>query len=443
LGPIVIATLLKQKEHNVEVISEYITKINFKEINDADLVGISITTYNAQKGFEIARRINNPIVFGGFHASLMPEECLKYGEYVIRGDGHSIIRLADFLNNSKREYIQNIPNLVFKKDGNIYYNQTETKTINIAPDFNLVRDYYKLSLSRLLRTPLIVNASRGCPYNCIFCCVDAIYQDVKKKDKETIVNDIKSQIQNQHFLSRFLPRIIWITDDNFFADKPWAKDVLIELAKLKTSYKFVIQARPEIAYDDELLVLMKKAHIDIVYMGIESLNPDSLANLKKDSTLDDITYAVKKIKGYGIDIHGLFVFGDDDFRKGDGLRVAKFVKQHKLSGALIQPLTPFPGTSLFRKLKKENRILHEDWQFYNGKVVFKPKWLNEAELQKEIYDCYRKVFSLSRVIQFVLFGPHGFKIAGLGEAIFRHLEWLKCRRYIKEKLEKSEKIKLS
>ena len=139
----------------------------------------------------------------------------------------------------------------------------------------------------------------------------------------------------------------------------------------------------------------------------------------------------KKLKSHGIDIHGLFVFGDDDFQKGDGLKIAKFVKQHNLSGALIQPLTPFPGTTLFRNLKKENRILHEDWQFYNGKVVFKPKCLTAAELQKEIYDCYRNVFSLSRVIKFVLFGPYGFKLAGIGEAVFRHLEWLKCRRYIR------------
>ena len=175
-GPIVIATLLKQRGYNVEVISEYITKLGFNDLTDALAVGISITTYNAQRGFEIAQRTNKPIVFGGFHASLMPEECLKYGDYVIKGDGHSIIRLADWLDNDRSQDIRSIPNLVFKKDGKIYYNQTETKTINIAPDFNLVRDYYKFSLSRLLRIPLLVNASRGCPYNCTFCSFRHWYQ---------------------------------------------------------------------------------------------------------------------------------------------------------------------------------------------------------------------------------------------------------------------------
>ena len=64
LGPVVIASLLKQQGHKVEVISEYITQLNFREIQKADLVGISITTYNAKRGYEIAQRLKKPVVFG-------------------------------------------------------------------------------------------------------------------------------------------------------------------------------------------------------------------------------------------------------------------------------------------------------------------------------------------------------------------------------------------
>jgi len=94
LGPVVIATWLREKGHKVEVISEYVTKLNLDLLNQADLIGISITTYNAKRGYEVARQIKKPIVFGGVHASLLPEECLNYGDYVIRGDGHSIVHLA-------------------------------------------------------------------------------------------------------------------------------------------------------------------------------------------------------------------------------------------------------------------------------------------------------------------------------------------------------------
>ena len=433
-GPVVIGTLLKQQGHDVEVISEYITRLNLNEIRSADLVGISITTYNAPRGYAIAQRLKMPVVFGGMHASLMPEECLMHGDYAIRGDGAAIVKLAECLAQGSNKDIRQVPNLVFKHDSDIIYNPSETGAINLAPDYQLVKDYNKRGFKRFTRVPLLVNASRGCPHKCTFCSIKAVYPDVKKKDPSVVIEDIINQTSRRSFLSRFLPRIIWITDDNFFAEKKWARDVLKEIVKLKTGFKFVIQARPDIADDDELLTLMRQAGFSIVYMGIESLNPRSLEHLKKETSTEDILQAIKKIQVRGMEVHGLFVFGDDEFQKGDGRKTAQFVKKHDLSGVLIQPLTPYPGTDLFTQMKRADRVLHEDWRYYNGKVVFKPKHLTAAQLQKEVYDCYRSVYSLSRVIKFVLFGPWGFRLAGLGEAVFRHLEWRKCKNYIKEKL---------
>ena len=438
LGPIIVASLLKKNGHKVEVQTEYVSELDFDEINSADLVGISITTYNATRGYEIAQRIRKPVVFGGFHASLLPEECLNYGSYVIRGDGHSIVELADVLSGGKIDGIREVPNLVYRTDGRVFYNKQETKSINIVPDFSLVKDYYKLNLNRLLRIPLLVNASRGCHFNCTFCSIKPIYPDFKKKDKGIVIEDIKSQLRNQHFFSKFLPRIIWITDDNFFSDKDWAKDLLRELIRLKTGYRFVIQARLDIANDDNLLKLIEKANIGMISLGIESLNQLSLDSFNKGSSVKDIGVAVDKIKSHGIDVHGLFVFGDDEFKKGDGLKVAEFVKHHHLSGLLIQPLTPYPGTPLFKRLDKEGRILHKNWEDYNGKVVFVPKRVSAAELHKEIYDCYRSIYSPFRVLKFLIFGKNGFRLIIFGIAIFRYIEWLKSKNYIREKLSKGE-----
>ncbi len=433
MGPVVIGKLLKRAGHKVEVISEYVSRLDVERLNSADLVGISIATYNAGRGFEIAQHIRKPVVFGGFHASLAPEECLNYGDYVIRGDGHPVVALADSLGKKERD-IHQIPNLAYKKDGRSFYNQTETKSINVVPDFSLVKDYYRLNLNRLLRLPLLVYASRGCHCRCAFCSIKEIYDDFKKRDSEIIIEDIKSQIKHQHFLSKFLPKIIWITDDNFFSDRAWAKDVLKELAQLKTGYQFNIQARPDIAYDDELLRLMRKAHFGFVSLGIESLNQESLSNFGKGSTVSDVKYAVKKIKHFGMDVYGLFVFGDDQFVKGDGLRVAEFARRHHLSGVLIQPLTPFPGTKMFRDLKKEGRILHEDWGEYNGKVVFMPKNLTATQLQEEISACYRSVYSPARLLRFLICGKKGFRLTISGIGVMRHLEGLRSRNYLRDRL---------
>ena len=187
LGPVVIASLLKKKGHEVEVISEYVTRLNFDELDEANLVGISLTTYNAGRGFEIAQRIRGPKVFGGFHASLMPEECLKYGDYVIKGDGHSVLQLADFLNKGGSGDIHEIPNLVYKRNGHIVYTREESRVVNVIPDFGLVRNYDKMTLNRLLRVPMLVNASRGCLHKCNFCCIREVYRDFRKKNKTVVV----------------------------------------------------------------------------------------------------------------------------------------------------------------------------------------------------------------------------------------------------------------
>jgi radical SAM superfamily enzyme YgiQ (UPF0313 family) len=434
LGPITVASLLKHEGHEVEVISEYVTQLDIEEINRADLVGISINTYNAPRGYEIAGGIQKPIVFGGFHASLMPEECLNYGDYVIRGDGRPIVELADYLASKNENGITEIPNLVYRKNGKVFRNRTESKAINIVPDFSLVKDYHLLNLSRLIRIPLLVNASRGCNFDCTFCSIKEIYKDFQKKDIEVITASVRAVLENQHFLAGFLSNGIWITDDNFFTDKVWAKQVLRALSELQTKIKFVIQARIDIAHDDELLDLMRKANFGRVYLGIESLSQESLRSFNKDYACEDVEDAIEKIKSYGMEVHGLFVFGDDAFRKGDGLKVAEFAIRQKMSGVLIQPQIPFPGTKLYKRLKNEDRILNEDWQDYNGKVVFEPKNLTAAELQAEVYACYKKVYSLFRTIKLFLSVKKGFKLGALGETFMRRIEGIKRKNYIKDKL---------
>jgi len=170
-GPVVVASLLKKHDHDVEVVSEYVTALNIEELDSADLVGISITTYNAKRGYKIAQKIEKPVVFGGFHASLMPEECLEFGDYVIRGDGYSIVKLADYINDKESKDLRQIPNLVYRQNGKVVFNKLESGAINIVPDYGLVKNYYKVNLNRLLRIPLLVNGSRGCHCNCAFCSI--------------------------------------------------------------------------------------------------------------------------------------------------------------------------------------------------------------------------------------------------------------------------------
>jgi radical SAM superfamily enzyme YgiQ (UPF0313 family) len=435
VGPVVIATLLKQQGHEVEVISEYVTRLDPAELNEADWVGFSLTTYNAEKGFEIARRIRPPVVFGGFHPSLMPEECLQYGDYVVKGDGRSVTLLADHLRGKGPKDPAEIANLVFRRNGRIIHTREEPLPVHLVPDFSLVRHFHKFNLNSLLRIPMFVSASRGCLQKCSFCCVRKVYPNFMPKDKTLVAQSIQALADQGHLLSRLLPRVIAITDDNFFTDLKWAREVLQELSGIPTCCAIILQARVDQVQSPELILLLKKAGISRIFLGIESINQRSLDILKKNTSLNEAEKAIKNINDCGMEVHGLFIFGDDEFQKGDGARVAAFVRRTGIAGVLIQPLTPFPGTDLFQELKSQNRILHEKWSEYNGKVVFQPANLSPAELTEEIYDCYRKVYSPSRVLKYLWTGPKGWKLEQLGEATIRRIEGLKMGRYVREVLQ--------
>jgi len=435
LGPVIIGTLLKQYGHRVEVISEYVTNISkgdMAEINRADLVGVSITTYNAPRGFEIAENVRVPIVFGGFHASLVPEECLGHGDFVIRGDGHPVVLLADYLENGPDDAVRRIPNLVYRSNGETIFNKRETNAVNVVPDFSLVRGYYKPGLRALLRMPILLNASRGCIRICSFCSIKEVSAGFEKKDIEIVIQDLKNQIRRRPFLSGLLPRVIWITDDNFFSDREWAIDILKALVRCKTKFQFNIQAHADIAEDDEILSLMKEANVGFVSLGIESLNRKSLENFNKGLSPENMVYAIKRLRYYGISVHGLFIFGDDEFKKGDGRQIAAFARRHRLAGLLIQPLTPYPGTRLFDRLRKEGRILHKRWGEYGDKVVFMPKHMSPRELQEEICECYATIYSPLGAVRAMLHARKGFRLMMLGIAFFRQLEMSRIRNYIRE-----------
>ena len=435
LGPVVVATLLKRAGHDVEVLSEYVRPLEASALAGADLVGISITTFNAVRGYQIAAGVCAPVVFGGYHASLLPAECLEHGDFVIRGDGQGVVELAARLEGGSHHDLGSVRNLVYRVGTTIIENPCTPGTPDIVPDFTLVRGLGAWSARRLLRVPLLVNASRGCPHSCSFCAIKAVHADVSRKSVDVVLADIAARTrQSRRTLARFLPRSIWVTDDNFFADPVWAKQLLAGIARLRTGYPIMIQARADVADDDELLALMRAAGVARVYLGIETVDQAGLDAFRKGTTLDAIVGAVGKIRARGMDVHGLFVLGGEEFRRGDGARVAAFVRRHRLDGALVQPLTPFPGTPLFRQLRSQGRLLHERWQEYNGKVVFRPRHLTPAELQREVGDCYDEVYSVGQVAKWLCSGTRTAKLLVLGDAVMRRLEARRVRRYARERL---------
>ncbi len=402
-GMITLATILKGVYEDVYCYSESISEILWQDVLDADVIFISIFTFNANRGYKLAEYIRKNssavIAFGGLHATLNYPETAKYCDYVLRGEGDELIlKFVDALSEGSP---MDFPGLAYLREGKLITNGEPEipENIDTIPDRNLLYGFKKATKYSTIWPQ--VHASRGCPHNCDYCALVAAFgRKVRTRPPKSVVDDIERAIE---FFSgsKRLANILWITDDNFFADRQWAISVLNEIISRKIKYSFTVQARYEVGFDDEMLELLKKAGFEELAMGIEFLEDESFQNYNKKSTYDEILRSVKNIQRHGIRTRGLFIFGADNHTEGIGKRLADFVIKNNISGVLIQAMYFIPGTPVY-ETHKDCLIDSNDWSRCIGKAVHYPKNMSPAGLQREIITASAEIYSVKRLLGAVL-----------------------------------------
>jgi len=398
-GLIILTTIVQNVIADTLMYSESITDIDFTDVYDSDIVFIGINTFNAIRGYEIAKKIKENskslVVIGGLHATLNYKETVNYCDYVLRGEGDNLI--LQFLEAVDKENPINFPGVVFLREGKIIETGSpiSPEVFETIPDRNLVVGYKKVAKYDTLWPQ--VHASRGCPYNCDYCTVIKLFgRTVRTRNPKNVVEEITQAIAFHK--RKIFPRlndVVWITDDNFHADREWAISLLKEIINSKINCHFSVQARYEIGFDDELLDLMKKAGFMEVAMGIEFIDDDSFIEFHKKSTRHEIEESIKNIQNHGIGVRGLFIVGADNHKVGVGKQIVDFVFQNKIHGALIQSMFFVPGTIAYDTHKEF--LIHENWEKYNGNVVHYPKNITPYQLQKEIINASQAIYSKKRL----------------------------------------------
>ncbi|MBN2368388.1 radical SAM protein, partial [Candidatus Woesearchaeota archaeon] len=391
LGLPQVGTILKKKGYKVKIIFQEVEKkkrIDYSKIRrfKPDIVGISTITSTAPIAYMIAKKIkelfNVPVVFGGAHPSFMPEESLRHGDYVIRKEGDvSFLQLIESLNNKKP--LEHIQNLSFKNKNGFVHNPEAAPICDLDslpnPDLRLIDNYERLSL-------VPISTSRGCPYGCKFCSVIKMFgRGYRYKSNRKIIQDMK----------QYPGKSIFIVDDNFAADKNRAKELLRLMLKEGINNDWSAQVRTDIYKDEELMSMMKETNCTHVYIGFESINPDSLKGCNKRQTVEDIERSIKAIHEHDISIHGMFVFGFDSDTKKTIQETVKFAKRLEIDTVQFMILTPLPGTDTYHELDRENRIFYKRWESYDGHhALFNPKKISAYDLQVETVKAMNKFYSL-------------------------------------------------
>ena len=358
-------------DSQVKIIDENIEEINYDE--EIDLVGISFFTAFADRAYEIAdnfRKRNIKVVLGGIHATALPNEALQHADSIVVGEADEtwLQLINDFRNKKLRPF----------------YRSERKPELDIltVPRWDLVniKNYNFFT----------IQATRGCPFNCEFCSVSNFFgRGIRHKPINHVLEEIK-------FLKSIIGnKTIVFADDNFIGNPEYAKNLIRALIKEKID-NWWCQTSINLAENKELLELMAESKCKQVFIGFESLSQDSLNYMNKGrvNIAENFLEAVNKIHSYRISVFGSFILGYDGDKEDIFHKTVEFINNTNIAFALVGLLVPFPDTRLYYRLKKEGRIITEEWYKYNGEFVcFKPKNMSAKTLAEGHRWVLKKLYS--------------------------------------------------
>ncbi|MCD6303785.1 MAG: B12-binding domain-containing radical SAM protein, partial [Planctomycetes bacterium] len=370
LGPITLATILDRKGYDAAVYNENISgplpehSEAFEDVCSADVIGITIMTPTANRGYALARRIRreNPratIAFGGVHATFMPEEAIAYGDLVVQGEGENVIEdiAAGRL-----------------KQGIVRAEPPADLDAIPALDHWLMRDFELLMAGSRRRElyELPIATSRGCPHGCVYCSVTRMFgRKCRRQSVEKVYRDVAAYVK-QGF------RRFFFYDDNFVTDRAWAKDLLTRLADMRI--RFNAQVRVDLHWvdrhrrrrDDELLRAMHRGGADVLYIGYETIDQATAKAWNKGyrgsgSLASRLREDTRILHDHRLWVHGMFIMGPESTPKS-GDKIVDFARNCGIESIQISALTPLPGTPMMERIRPHLLFTDfpGDWDFYDG-----------------------------------------------------------------------------
>ncbi|HPE86252.1 MAG: radical SAM protein [Bacteroidales bacterium] len=370
-----ILAALTPPDFEVQILDEVHEKFHF---TDADIVGITAFTITVARAYEIAalyREKNIPVVLGGIHASMVPDEAIHYVDSVVIGEAESVweIVLNDFrAGNLKKVY------------------RGEYTDLKNAPKPRIDLFRYKYQSSN-------IQTSRGCPMNCEFCSV-TLFNGHKYRERPV------EEVLDELALSHSFPQYFFV-DDHIVNNSKKAQDRMIKLFRgmvdRKLQKPWFGQGSLNIADNEEVLKWAHRSGCYMILTGFETEKEEGLKGIGKQRNLRRGSGFYKKMINrmhkHRIAVLGAFIFGLDTDSEQDILDRAEYIKKSRVDAMQLSILTPLPGTKVFQRAVDENRLLYTnfpaDWQKYHFiEVTMKPAKMTADRLKELMLQVNRSLY---------------------------------------------------
>ncbi len=338
-----------------------------------DLVALTVETFTAKRAYEIAaeyRRRGVPVVMGGMHPTLLPEEVAGHADSVVTGDAESVWGsiVADAAAGR----------LLPRYDGGT----CGVPQHGVRPRRDLFegKGYLPITLTQF---------SRGCPYRCSYCATSRFFGATHRhRPVGEVVDELRAQGR----------RSVFFVDDNITADHDAAKELFAALIPLRLHW--VSQASLDMLADRELMDLMVRSGCLGHVIGFESLSDASLRAMRKGhnraAAATGYAGVVEQLRGHGLQTWAAFTLGHDSDTLASIRATADFAIASKFTFAAFNILMPYPGTPLHAQLAAEGRLLyggrwwlHPDYRFNHA--AFTPALMSADDLTAASFECRRRL----------------------------------------------------
>ncbi len=363
-----VIAALTSSDWEIEIADE---NFDIFEFRDADLVGITAVTSSVNRAYELSDIYRNKgikTVIGGIHASMLPDEASKYFDAVVIGEAESVwaTLLEDFSNNSLK-----------KK----YYGEQLPMENCVIPRRDLFHKKY---------TYANLQTSRGCPMLCDFCSVHVFNGSCYRQRP---VNEVLDELETID------EDLVFFVDDNIIGHNKQtiarAKELFKGMIDRGIKKDWYCQASINFADDDEVLKYASESGCRMVLLGIESEKVHQLEETNKTLNLNRGIESYEKLfermHTHGIAALGAMIYGMDGDSREDLFARTKFALESGMDAMQATIMTPLPGTGLFKRMEKEDRLLHnnfpEDWKYYHFlEIAHKPIKMDPKEFMLAMFE---------------------------------------------------------